>query len=100
MRFGLLLEIQVLQLGPPFTMKSRVTPYSFWAVTSLRTAPLRFHSPYSAISDLSLSSPISIAAAPPGNWSPAPTGTAVIPAAPGPDARTGGAGSGARTVLR
>ena len=34
-------------------MKSRVTPYSFWAVTSLRTAPLRFHSPYSAISDLS-----------------------------------------------
>jgi hypothetical protein len=34
-------------------MKSRVTPYSFWAVTSLRTAPLRFHSPYSAISGLS-----------------------------------------------
>src|SRR4029077_6263880 len=50
----------------PFTMKSRVTPYSFWAVTSLRTAPLRFHSPYSAISDLSPSSPISISAAPPG----------------------------------
>src|SRR5437899_1190582 len=41
----------------PFTMKSRVTPYSFSAVTSLRTAPLRFHSPYSAISDLSPSSP-------------------------------------------
>src|SRR6202035_3453468 len=39
-------------------MKSRVTPYSFWAVTSLRTAPLRFHSPYSAISDLSPSSPM------------------------------------------
>ena len=30
-------------------MKSRVTPYSFWAVTSLRTAPFRFHSPYSAM---------------------------------------------------
>ncbi len=37
----------------PFTMKSRLTPYSFWAVTSLRVAPLRFHSPYSAISHLS-----------------------------------------------
>lgn len=34
----------------PSTMKSRFTPYSFWAVTSLRVAPLRFHSPYSAIS--------------------------------------------------
>src|ERR1700738_2416053 len=45
-------------------MKSRVAPYSFWAVTSLRTAPLRFHSPYSDISELSPSSPI--AAAPPG----------------------------------
>src|ERR1700680_1094538 len=30
-------------------MKSRGTPYSFWAVTSLSVAPLRFHSPYSAI---------------------------------------------------
>src|SRR5262245_7724610 len=36
-------------------MKSRVTPYSFWAVTSLRTAPLRTHSPYSAIWDASRS---------------------------------------------
>jgi hypothetical protein len=44
-RFGRLLE-------------SWVTPYSFWAVTSLRTAPFRFHSPYSAISDLSPSSPM------------------------------------------
>jgi hypothetical protein len=30
-------------------MKSWLTPYSFRAVTSLRVAPLRFHSPYSAI---------------------------------------------------
>src|SRR5258707_13318316 len=45
-------------------MKSRVTPYSFWAVTWLRTAPLRFLRPYSGISELSPSSPI--AAAPPG----------------------------------
>src|SRR3990170_1703891 len=37
----------------PFTIKSRLTPSSFLAVTSLRVAPLRFHSPYSAISDLS-----------------------------------------------
>ena len=36
----------------PFTMKSRVTSYSLRAVTSLRTAPLRFHSPYSAMPDL------------------------------------------------
>src|SRR5712671_7787803 len=36
----------------PFTMKSRVTPYSFSAVTSLRVAPLRFHSPSSAIRHL------------------------------------------------
>src|ERR1017187_8016572 len=37
----------------PFTMKSRLTPHSFRAVTSLRVAPLRFHSPYSAIFSLS-----------------------------------------------
>ena len=37
----------------PSTMKSRLTPYSFWAVTSLRVAPLRFHSPYSAITLIS-----------------------------------------------
>jgi hypothetical protein len=35
----------------PSTRNSRVFPYSFWAVTSLRTAPLRFHSPYSAMAD-------------------------------------------------
>ena len=31
-------------------MKSRSTLYSFFAVTSLRVAPLRFHAPYSALS--------------------------------------------------
>src|SRR4030081_152378 len=36
----------------PLTTKSRVTPYSFSAVTSLRVAPLRFHSPSSAIRHL------------------------------------------------
>ncbi len=35
----------------PSTMNSRVIPYSFWVVTSLKTAPLRFHSPYSAMAD-------------------------------------------------
>src|SRR6266568_1810207 len=33
----------------PLTMKSRLTPYSAWAVTSLSVAPLRFHSPYAAM---------------------------------------------------
>ena len=33
----------------PSTIKSRSTPYSFFAVTSLRVAPLRFHSPDSAM---------------------------------------------------
>src|SRR5690606_17838636 len=33
----------------PLIMNSRSTPYSFFAVTSLRLAPFRFHSPYSAI---------------------------------------------------
>jgi hypothetical protein len=41
----------------PDTIKSRVTPYSFWAVLSLRTAPLRFHSPYSAMYALISSAP-------------------------------------------
>ena len=36
----------------PFTMKSGLKPYSFLAVTSLRVAPFRFHSPYSAIPHL------------------------------------------------
>src|SRR6266850_3032140 len=33
----------------PLTMKSRLTPYSALAVTSLNVAPLRFHSPYAAM---------------------------------------------------
>src|SRR4030042_346556 len=33
----------------PLIMKSRLMPYSALAVTSLRVAPFRFHSPYSAI---------------------------------------------------
>src|SRR6266851_126045 len=33
----------------PLTMKSRLTPYSALAVTSHSVAPLRFHSPYSAM---------------------------------------------------
>src|SRR5712691_12340898 len=33
----------------PWTIKSRLTPYSALAVTSLSVAPLRFHAPYSAM---------------------------------------------------
>src|SRR5712691_6599780 len=38
-----------LPVWMPWTMKSRLTPYSALAVTSLSVAPLRFHSPYSAM---------------------------------------------------
>lgn len=41
-----------LPVSMPLTMKSRPTPYSAFAVTSLRVAPFRFHSPYSAIATL------------------------------------------------
>src|ERR1035438_6930850 len=41
----------------PLTMKSESTPYSLRAVTSLRVAPLRVHSPYSAMSPPLISAP-------------------------------------------
>src|ERR1017187_404657 len=51
----------------PFTMKSRLTPNSFRAVTSLRVAPLRFHSSYSAIFRLSDRTP-KLSGRPPSLW--------------------------------
>src|SRR5712691_7138329 len=38
-----------LPVWMPLTMKSRLTPYSTLAVTSLSVAPLRFHAPYAAM---------------------------------------------------
>src|SRR3989442_11662213 len=38
-----------LPVWMPLTMQSWLTPYSALAVTSLSVAPLRFHSPYSAM---------------------------------------------------
>src|SRR6266446_1132556 len=51
----------------PLTMTSRSTPYSALAVTSLRVAPLRFHSPYSAMmSSFHWSPPLVVVR--PKNW--------------------------------